>query len=75
MVHFSEEFEVKVRVHQVCLLNSLLHMMVWEALSSGFRASCPQGLLCTCDFISESKKYMERIEDLFICLPVARYPL
>ena len=42
---FSEEFEVKVGVHQGSVLSPLLFIMVLEALSLEFRTGCPWELL------------------------------
>ena len=38
---FSEDFEVKVGVHQISVLNPLLFSIVLEALSRKFRVGCP----------------------------------
>ena len=42
---FSDEFEVKVRVHQGSVLSPLLFIMVLEALSLEFRSGCLWKLL------------------------------
>ena len=38
---FSEEFKVKVGVHQGSVLSPLLFIMVLEVISRGFRVGCP----------------------------------
>ena len=38
---YSEEFEVKVSVHQGSVLSSLLFIIVLEALSCEFRSGVP----------------------------------
>ena len=38
---FSQEFEVKIGVHQGSVLSSLLFIIVLEALSSEFQAGVP----------------------------------
>ena len=42
---YSDEFEVKVGVHQGSALSQLLFIIVLEALSREFRTSCPWELL------------------------------
>ena len=48
---FSDEFEVKVRVHQGSVLSPLLFIMVLEALSLEFRSGCPWELLYADDLV------------------------
>ena len=38
---YSEEFEVKIRVHQESVLSPLLFIIVLEALSREFRSGVP----------------------------------
>ena len=42
---YSDEFEVKIGVHQGSVLSRLLFTIVLEALSREFRKSCPWVLL------------------------------
>ena len=42
---FSEEFEVKVGVHQGSVLSPLLFIIVLEALSHEFHVRCPWEML------------------------------
>lgn len=61
----SDEFEVKVGVHQGSVLSPLLFIMVIEALSQRFRGGLPWELLYADDLviIAESEEIlMERIE-------------
>ena len=48
---FSEEFEVKLRVHQGSVLSCLLLIIVLEALSHKFRAGCPWEILYANDLV------------------------
>ena len=48
---FSDEFEVKVRVHQGSVLSPLLFIMVLEALSLEFRSGCPWELFYADDLV------------------------
>ena len=48
---FSDEFEVKVGVHQGSVLSPLLFIMVLEALSLEFRSGCPWELLYADDLV------------------------
>ena len=62
---FSDEFEVKVGVHQGSVLSPLLFIMVLEALSLEFRSGCPWELLYADDLvlIAESmEELMEKFE-------------
>ena len=47
----SEEFSVKVGVHQGSVLSPLLFIMVLEALSIEFRTGCPWELLYADDLV------------------------
>ena len=48
---FSEEFEVKVGVHQRSVLSPLLFIIVLEALSREFRVGCPWEMLYVDDLV------------------------
>ena len=48
---FSNEFEVKVGVHQGSVLSPLLFLIVLEALSKEFRTGCPWELLYADDLV------------------------
>ena len=48
---FSEEFEVKVVVHQGSKLSHLLFIIVLEALSCEFRVGCPWEMLYADDLV------------------------
>ena len=48
---FSEEFEVKVGVHQGSALSTLLLIIVLEALSREFRVGCPWGMFYADDLV------------------------
>ena len=48
---FSDEFEVKVRVHQGSVLSPLLFIKVLEALSLEFRSGCPWELFYADDLV------------------------
>ena len=48
---FSEEFEVKVGVHQGSVLSPLLLIIVLEALSCEFRVGCPWEILYADDLV------------------------
>ena len=48
---FSEEFEVKVGVHQESVLSPLLFIIVLEALSREFRVGCPWEMLNADDLV------------------------
>ena len=50
---YSEEFEVKIRVHQGSELSSLLFIMVLEALSREFCSGIPWENLCDLVIIAE----------------------
>ena len=48
---FSEEFKIKVGVHQGAVLSPLLFIIVLEALSREFRTDCPWELLYADDLV------------------------
>ena len=48
---FSEEFNIKVGVHQGAVLSPLLFIIVLEALSREFRTGCPWELLYADDLV------------------------
>ena len=48
---FSEDFEVKVGVYQISVLNPLLFSIVLEALSRKFRVGCPWEMLYADDLV------------------------
>ena len=52
---FTDEFEVKVGVHQGSVLSPLLFIIVLEALSSEFRTGTPWELLYADDFVIVAK--------------------
>ena len=66
---FSEEFEVKVGVHQGSALSPLLFIIVLEALSREFRVGCPWEILYADDLVILA----EMFEGL-ISKTVFRYP-
>ena len=55
----SEEFEVKVGVHQGSVLSPLLFIIVLEALSAEFRTGCPWELLYADDLALVAKSMQE----------------
>ena len=57
---FSDEFNIKVGVHQSAVLSPLLFIIVMEALSREFRVGCPWELLYTDDLVLMA----ETLEDL-----------
>ena len=59
---FSEEFEVKVSVHQGSVLSPLLLIMVLETLSQEFRTGCPWELLYADDLVLIAESMEELIE-------------
>ena len=59
---FSEEFEVKVGVHQGSVLSPLLFIMVLEALSLEFRTGCPWELLYADDLVLIADSMVKLIE-------------
>ena len=60
----SEEFEVKVGVHQGSVLSPLLFIMVLEALSLEFRTGCPWELLYADDLVIVAESLKELNERL-----------
>ena len=48
---FSEEFNIKVGVHQGAVLSPLLFIIVLEAVSREFRTGCPWELLYADDLV------------------------
>ena len=61
---YSEEFEVKVGVHQGSVLSPLLFVMVLEALSREFRTGCPWELLYADDLVIVAETRDELLEKL-----------
>ena len=63
-VGYSEEFEVKVSVHQGSVLNPLLFIIVLEALSREFRSGVPWEDLYNDDLviIAESLECVRRLD-------------
>ena len=61
---YSEEFGVKVGVHQGSVLSPLLFIIILEALSREFRTGCPLELLYADDLMINA----ESIEELFVKL-------
>ena len=61
---FSDEFEVKVGVHQGSVLSPLLFIMVLEALSQEFRTGCPWELLYADDLVIVAESLDELTERL-----------
>ena len=59
---FSDEFEVKVRVHQGSVLSPLLFIMVLEALSLEFRLGCPWEVLYADDLVLIAESMEELLE-------------
>ena len=59
---YSEEFEVKVGVHQGLVLSPLLFIIVLEALSREFHSGVPRDDLCADDLviIAESLEECEK---------------
>ena len=47
----SDEFNIKVGVHQGAVMSPLLFIIVMEALSREFRVGCPWELLYTDDLV------------------------
>ena len=56
---YSEEFGVKVGVHQGSVLNPLLFIIVLEALSREFRTGCPWELLYADDLMISAESIQE----------------
>ena len=54
---FSEEFEVKVGVHQGSVLSPLLFIIVLEALSREFHVGCPWKMLCAHDLFFLAERF------------------
>ena len=61
---YSEEFGVKVGVHQGSVLSPLLFIIVLEALSREFRTGCPWELLYADDLMISA----ESMEELLVKL-------
>ena len=61
---YSEEFGVKVGVHQGSVLSLLLFIIVLEALTREFRTGCPWELLYADDLMISA----ESIEELLVKL-------
>ena len=61
---YSEEFGVKVGVHQGSVLSPLLCIIVLEALSRGFRTCCAWELLYAVDWMISA----ESMEELLVKL-------
>ena len=61
---YSEEFGVKVGVHQGSVPSPLLFIIVLEALSREFRTGCPWELLCADDLMISA----ESMEELLVKL-------
>ena len=61
---YSEEFEVKVGVHQGSVLSPLLFIIVLEALSRSFRTGCPFELLYADDLAIIAKTKEELLVKL-----------
>ena len=61
---FSDDFEVKVGVHQGSVLSPLLFVMVLEALSREFRTGCPWELLYADDLVLIAES-MEELSEKF----------
>ena len=61
---YSEEFEVKVGVHQGSVLSPLLFIIVLEALSKEFRTGCPWELLYADDLVIVADSMEELIVKL-----------
>ena len=56
----SDEFNIKVGVHQGAVMSPLLFIIVMEGLSREFRVGCPWELLYTDDLVLMA----ETLEDL-----------
>ena len=63
---FSDEFEVKVGVHQGSVLSPLLFIIVLEALSQEFRAGVPWEELYADDLVIIAESLQECVERLQI---------
>ena len=61
---FSDEFLVKVGLHQGSVLSPLLFIIVLEALSREIRSGCPEELLYADDLALVSETLAELIEKL-----------
>ena len=61
---YSEEFQVKVGVHQGSVLSPLLFITVLEVLSREFRTGCPWELFYADDLVIMSKTLNELLEKL-----------
>lgn len=61
---YSEEFGVKVGVHQGSVLSPLLFLLVLEALSREFRTGCPWELLYADDLVIIAETMEELLEKL-----------
>ena len=58
---YSEEFEVKVGVHQGSVLSPLLFIIVLEALSREFRCEVPWEDLYADDLVIIAEEYVRRL--------------
>ena len=63
----SEEFGVKVGVHQGSVLSPLLFIIVLEALSREFRTGCPWELLYADDLMISAESMEELLVKLKTC--------
>ena len=63
---FSDEFEVKVGVHQGSVLSPLLFVIVMEALSQEYRLGCPWELLYADDLVLMAESVVELKERLVL---------
>jgi hypothetical protein len=61
---YSQEFEVKVGVHQGSVLSPLLFICVMEALSRDFRRGCPWELLYADDLVIMADTLEEVVDSL-----------
>jgi len=61
---FSEDFEVKVGVHQGSVLSPLMFIIVLEALSREFRTGCPWELLYADDLVLVAESVEVLLEKL-----------
>ena len=65
-ISFSEEFEVKVGVHQGSVLSPLVSIIILEALSCKLRVGCPWEMLYADDLVNLT----ETLEDLMTIIAV-----
>ena len=59
---YSDEFEVKVGVHQGSVLSPLLFTIVLEALSRDIRVGCPWELLYADDLVLMAESMEELVD-------------